>query len=116
MTKLISREESLLCSPETGIKWINLSLNEKIDKVKNVLKKENLDKTFEVNLVKNNGHVVLKTEETIPIKFRGILLLELEQKLKLLIDEGITIWLEPVGDKNKLRKLRGVVFENEKKN
>ena len=34
-------------------------------------------------------------------------ILELEEKLKL-IDKGITIWCEPVGDKSKLRKLRGV--------
>ena len=34
--------------------------------------------------------------------------IELEQKLKSNIDVGITIWCEPVGDKSKLRKLRGI--------
>ena len=36
------------------------------------------------------------------------MLLELEEKLKKELDEGITIWLEPVGDKSKLRNLRGI--------
>ena len=28
--------------------------------------------------------------------------------MKADIDEGITLWLEPVGDKSKLRNLRGI--------
>ena len=41
---------------------------------------------------------------------RGLFLLELEERLKSAIDKGITIWLEPVGDKSKLRQLRGIKF------
>ena len=40
------------------------------------------------------------------------MLLELEEKLKNELDEGITIWLEPVGDKSKLRNLRGINIDN----
>ena len=43
---------------------------------------------------------------------RGILLLDLEQLLKNKIDQGITIWLEPVGDKSKLRNLRGIKIKS----
>ena len=35
-------------------------------------------------------------------------MLDFEESLKKNIDRGITIWLEPVGDKSKLRNLRGV--------
>ena len=52
----------------------------------------------------------MKIETKIPASERGVLLLELEKSLKLKIDEGITIWLEPVGDKSKLRQLRGIKF------
>lgn len=53
---------------------------------------------------------MLKTSEDIAPNVRGLLLLNLEKKLKEYIDIGITIWLEPVGDKSKLRQLRGVQF------
>ena len=43
-----------------------------------------------------------------PANERGLFLLELEEKLKLAVDQGITVWCEPVGDKSKLRNLRGV--------
>ena len=80
----------------------------RIKKVCDELKKTELYKDFEVIEAPKNGHVVLKIEKIIPANQRGILLLELEKKLKLTVDEGITIWCEPVGDKSKLRKLRGV--------
>ena len=35
------------------------------------------------------------------------MLLDLEEKIKASIDQGITVWCEPVGDKSVLRKLRG---------
>ena len=37
-----------------------------------------------------------------------MLLLDIEEILKKTVDEGITVWLEAVGDKSKLRKLRGI--------
>ena len=33
---------------------------------------------------------------------------KLEEMLKSVLDQGITVWCEPVGDKSKLRKMRGV--------
>ena len=44
-------------------------------------------------------------------KLREMRLKKLEQKLKSNIDVGITIWCEPVGDKSKLRNLRGIKFK-----
>ena len=71
------------------------------------LKKNILYKDFEVVKAPDNGQILLRIEKIIPANVRGLLLLELEEKLKL-IDNGITLWCEPVGDKSKLRKLRGV--------
>ena len=39
---------------------------------------------------------------------RGTLLLNLEAILKKEIDDGISIWHIPLGDKNSLRNLRGI--------
>ena len=41
-------------------------------------------------------------------EIRGTKLLDLEELLKENVDLGITIWLEPLGDKNSLRNLRGI--------
>ena len=38
------------------------------------------------------------------------MLIDLENKIKT-IDPGLTLWLEPVGDKSKLRNLRGITFK-----
>jgi hypothetical protein len=43
---------------------------------------------------------------------RGTFLLDLESLLKSQIDNGINIWLEPIGDKNSLRNLRGIEVKN----
>ena len=41
------------------------------------------------------------------------MLLDLESLIKDNIDDGISIWLEPVGDKSKLRNLRGINFKKD---
>jgi hypothetical protein len=37
-----------------------------------------------------------------------MLILDLEEFLKNHLDSGISIWCEPLGDKNSLRNLRGI--------
>ena len=39
---------------------------------------------------------------------RGPLLLDFEVFLKEAIDPGLVVWLEPLGDRNSLRNLRGI--------
>ena len=72
------------------------------------LKRNLLYKDFEIIKAPDNGQIVLKIDKIIPAKERGLLLLELEEILKSVIDKGITVWCEPVGDKSKLRQLRGI--------
>ena len=67
---------------------------------------------FNVVEADDNGQVILKTERIIPASTRGVLLLELEEKLKNNIEKAITVWLQPVGDKSKLRNLRGIKFKS----
>ncbi len=99
-------------TPITGKVWLSRSEEDRKKIINEELSKDDLYKNFEVTKVPNNGQIVLKIEITIPAKERGLLLLELEEKLKTKIDKGITVWCEPIGDKSKLRKLRGIVIKS----
>ena len=91
--------------------WLSRPNQERIDEVQKTLNEDPLYSGFICVEAQDNGHVILRIERTIPSSVRGLLLLELESKLKSSIDEGLTIWLEPVGDKSKLRQLRGVTIK-----
>ncbi len=90
--------------------WLNMDLSLRKKSVSSIINSYGLEIDFDVVSVPDNGQIVLKTSENIAPNVRGLLLLNLEKKLKDDIDIGITIWLEPVGDKSKLRQLRGVQF------
>ena len=106
--KKFSYEET----PRTSKEWNNLKEVDRKELIFNIFNKNPLYKTFEISKAEANGNVTLKIEKSIQASERGILLLDLEQFLKTEIDEGITIWLEPVGDKSKLRNLRGIEIKS----
>ena len=95
-------------TPTPNEDWLNKSEEDRKIIITSELKKSELYKDFEVFKASNNGQVVLKIERIINGNERGLLLLELEERLKSKIDKGITVWCETVGDKSKLRKLRGI--------
>ena len=99
---------SNLTTPITSQDWKRESEENRIKSVSKELKKNISYKDFEVIKAPDNGQIVLKIERIIPANERGLLLLELEGMLKSVVDKGITVWCEPVGDKSKLRQLRGV--------
>ncbi len=101
-------------TPTTSKNWQNNSEYSRIALISKELKKNNKYKDFEPISAPANGQIVLKIEKIIPANVRGLLLLELEENLKISIDKGITVWCEPVGDKSKLRNLRGIKFNNER--
>jgi len=106
MIKNFSNQET----PKPSEKWKNLSEDSRIEMIAEELKKNVIYSNFEVVEAPDNGQIILKIEKAIPSNVRGLMLLELEAKLKSAIDEGISVWLEPVGDKSKLRNLRGIKF------
>ncbi len=108
---LISKENSLAKTPITNNEWQNKSASERVKLIQNFLSKENEYKEYEVINAEKDGQIVLKINKSIPANIRGILLLDLEKELKKKIDNGLTIWLEPVGDKSKLRNLRGITIK-----
>jgi len=66
---------------------------------------------FTVENTEDNGHVVVSLKKPLSASERGTLLLDLEGYLKANVDSGITVWLAPLGDRNSLRHLRGMVMK-----
>ena len=95
-------------TPTPNKNWIIKTEIVRLKEINSKLKEEKVYGIFLAINAQDNGHVILRVNEAIPANERGLLLLKLEQKLKVSIDEGITIWCEPVGDRSTLRNLRGV--------
>ena len=104
----ISKNIALQNAPEPGKEWINTKDTNRINKIKLELQKDDKYKNIKVINALKNGQVILEINYTISASDRGMLLLELEKKLKNNIDLSLTVWLNPVGDKSKLRNLRGI--------
>ena len=89
--------------------WVNQSNKSRISAVESIINDDLAIKDIlEVITTKSDGQVLVKFLITQTAEKRGTLLLDLEQRLKNSIDIGITVWLEPLGDKNSLRNLRGI--------
>lgn len=112
MAQNITKEIAVADSPVVGLDWANKSDEDRVSCVLSALKLQKDFENFEVLEAGKNGQVVLRTEENIPANIRGPLLLDLEMSLKNSIEKSITIWLEPVGDKSKLRMLRGIEIKS----
>ena len=84
MMKNFSNQET----PRPSENWKNLSESSRIEMIAEELKKNKIYDGFEVVEAPDNGQIVLKIERTIPAKERGILLLELEEKMKSSLDKG----------------------------
>ena len=102
---------ALTKTPSPEKRWLDLSKKKRVQLITNELKSRNLE-NFEVFDAPDDGRIVFKVLESIASNKRGLLLLELEEQLKIKVDNGITVWLEPVGDRSKLRNLRGITFKN----
>ncbi len=114
MSNYINKEFSYEDSPKTGQAWINSSEDYRRKLISKILINNTKYEDFEIIRAESNGNVILRTEKSIQASERGVLLLDLEQILKDKVDQGITIWLEPVGDKSKLRNLRGIEIKSDK--
>ena len=89
-----------------------MSFDEKKKLVQNEILSDEKTSSFEIYKIDNDGKIILKINESISASIRGMLLLDLEEKLKKNIDQTLTIWLEPLGDKSKLRNLRGIKMKS----
>tara|TARA_B100000989_G_scaffold298943_1_gene291251 strand:- start:11913 stop:12263 length:351 start_codon:yes stop_codon:yes gene_type:complete len=113
MENFISKAFSQASSPVSSLDWKKKPEEERIKIINDKLKINNLYKDFEIISADNDAQVIIKIQKSIPASERGILLLDLESYLKASIEKAITVWLEPVGDKSKLRNLRGITFKKD---
>ena len=95
-------------TPTTSQHWNSLSEDDRKKLIYDVLNNDINYEEFEVYQTYDNGEIVFNDNKTIPSKKRGLLQQKHEEKLKQNVDKGLTVWLEPVGDKSKLRNLRGI--------
>ena len=100
--KEIAEENSPLPTKE----WLSKTEKNRLTEI-DLICNNYLDKLSVVG-AHNNGHVIVSLKINLPPRERGDLLLDFEFYLKQNIDDSITIWLEPLGDKSSLRRLRGI--------
>jgi len=95
-------------SPTTSSEWKTASNEDRVHLIKNSLKLEGMAKNVVVEKAAEDGQISLTLIDLLPADERGTLLLDIEAVLKQQIDEGLTVWHEPIGDKSSLRNLRGI--------
>ncbi len=96
-------------TPTPGTAWTALNERQRVDRVLNKLQasSDQFIAQIEVVTAKADGQVILRMKQSLPASQRGPFLLDLEDYLRD-IDQALVVWLEPLGDKNSLRNLRGI--------
>jgi hypothetical protein len=107
MSKL---SDATMSSPVVGKDWIGKAELERLQILTLASQKLNSNIATMLNFVAANddGEVIVTLLQQMGPAERGTFLLDLEEILKDHVDEGITVWLEPLGDRNSLRNLRGI--------
>lgn len=97
-------------TPKPRQEWAELPEAEKIKRIQECLniKNNKLFNSIQIAAAKSDGQVIVMLREPLSADKRGGVLLDLEELLKMALDEGITVWLEALGDKSSLRNLRGI--------
>jgi hypothetical protein len=95
-------------SPISSEFWKNLSDIERLNLVKAKSDNSVYANKFIILQAKIDGQIIISLLDPVGPHIRGTLLLDYESYLKSELDESLTIWLEPLGDKNSLRNLRGI--------
>jgi len=97
-------------TPKPSDAYTSLSDSERFVLISEIINSE-LGKKFEsIELVsaKSDGHVIFRLRKSLSAGMRGTLLLDYERLLKYKVDQGLSVWLEPLGDRSSLRNLRGI--------
>lgn len=107
---MISLMHAKADTPVPGPEWRKLPDAERHVRIMHALQTGAVDLNGAVVIVsaKEDGQITVNLVEPQSAARRGQLLLDLEEYLKERIDPGLTVWLEPLGDRNSLRNLRGI--------
>lgn len=94
--------------PTPSEKWLSISKKNRLELIESILVNSLFVHEIKILDTKDDGQIIVSLNKTISSQQRGTLLLDLEELLKDKLDNSITVWLEPLGDKNSLRNLRGI--------
>ena len=101
-------------SPLPSSTWTSITEEKRIANVKSAIQDFPGNEAIEIKQAHGDGQVTIVLNNVMTASERGLFLLDLEEWIKKMLDNGITIWHEPIGDKNSLRNLRGIeVVSNE---
>lgn len=96
-------------TPKPGSVWLSYADGERLALVSNRLGQNPQFATLlAVVEAKSDGQVIVKFLAPVAADKRGGILLDFEEYLKNSIDQGLAVWLEPLGDRSSLRNLRGI--------
>lgn len=98
-------------TPHPSAEWCALSDLQRLDTIKE--NSSSYHDVLEPIEARANGQVIVTLLNELVPGERGTLLLDYEFHLKNLVDSAINVWLKPIGDKNTLRKLRGIEVKYE---
>ena len=103
-------------TPLPGISWVSMDDTSRLNAVRVQIDAKTEFSGITPTRTFTTGQVYVALNEPVGSNRRGGLLLDLEEHLKTSIDPAINIWCEPIGDKNSLRKLRGIEIKSSNKN
>jgi hypothetical protein len=97
-------------TPVPAATWTALDERQRVDQIvgKLAVGPAQFLSQIEITTALADGQVIVLIKQSMSANQRGTLLLDLEASLKETIDAALTVWLEPVGDRNSLRNLRGI--------
>ena len=103
---MIDLRHARASTPTTSPAWRALSDAERLALVTGKLPARMTD--LIIVAARPDGQITVSLTAVMPANVRGPLLLDLEAHLKNAVDPGLVVWLEPLGDRNSLRNLRGI--------
>jgi hypothetical protein len=107
--KMTLKQRSEAMTPGCGSHWQQASPADRLRVVRDIIDAvAEWASALDIAEVRDDGQVILRFTRPVDADRRGGLLLDLEDRLKSRIDQGLTVWLEPLGDRNSLRRLRGI--------
>lgn len=95
-------------TPKPGARWQHMSSFERISAVKMILQANTNATELTLSSCEADGYIFVNFLKAISADKRGTMLMDFEWALKQGIDEALTVWHVPQGDKSSLRRLRGV--------
>ena len=106
----INLSHASTATPVPHVNWSMMSDDERLGAIRGTLAAHSSEvgSNLVVASTKQDGQVIFSFNEPVGASRRGTILLDLEELLKVTVDPGLTVWLEPLGDRNSLRNLRGI--------